>query len=42
MEFDLKEKQKTHAYQKIMNIDIENINTFEMRNKVCTNQWKTI
>ena len=25
-----------------MNIDIENINTFEKRKKVYTNQWKTI
>ena len=25
-----------------MNIDIENINTFENRNKVYTNQWRTI
>ena len=25
-----------------MNIDIENINTFEKRNKVYTNKWRTI
>ena len=25
-----------------MNIDIENINTFEKRNKVYTTQWRTI
>ena len=25
-----------------MNIDIENINTFEKRNKVNTTQWRTI
>ena len=25
-----------------MNIDIENINTFEKRNKVYTTQWSTI
>ena len=25
-----------------MNIDIENINTFENRNKVYTTQWRTI
>ena len=25
-----------------MNIDIENINTFEKRNKLYTTQWRTI
>ena len=36
MEIDLKDKQKTKAYEEAMNIDIENINTIENRNKVYT------
>ena len=42
MEIDLKEQQKTQAYKETINIYIENINTFEKRNKVYTTQWRTI
>ena len=42
MEIDLKEERKTQAYKETMNIDIENINTFENRKKVYTTQWRTI
>ena len=42
MQIDLKEEQKTEAYIKIMNIDIENINTIVKRNKPYTKQWRTI
>ena len=38
----LKKEQKIQAYNKTMEIDIENINTFEKRNKMHTTQWKTI
>ena len=31
---------KTQAYKETMNIDIENINTFEKRKKVYTTQWR--
>ena len=31
---DLKDEQKTQYYEDTMNIDIENINTIEKRNKV--------
>ena len=34
--------RKKQAYPKSMNIDIENINTFEKRNKVSTTQWRKI
>ena len=37
-----KKELNTQAYLKTMNIDIENINTFEKRNKVYTNKWRTI
>ena len=37
-----KKERKTQAYQKTMNIDIENINTFEKRNKVNTKEQRTI
>ena len=39
MEIYLKEERKTQSLKKI-NIDIENINTFEKRNKVYTTQWR--
>ena len=42
MEIYLKEERKTQAYQETMNIDIENIKTFEKRNKVYTAQWRAI
>ena len=42
VEIDPKEEQNTQAYKDTMNIDIENINTFENRNKVYTTQWRTI
>ena len=42
MEIDLKEERKTKSYKETMNIDIENINTFENRNKVYTTQWRTV
>ena len=42
MEIDLKDKQNAAAYEDKTNIDIENINTIEKRNKVYTTQWRTI
>ena len=42
MEIDLKEERKTKSYKETMNIDIENINTFENRNKVYTTKWRTV
>ena len=36
MEIDLKDEQNTKAYEDTMNIDIENINTIEKRNKLYT------
>ena len=42
MEIDLKEERKTQAYKEKMNIDIENINIFERRNKVYTTQCRRI
>ena len=42
MDVDIKEEQKTQAYKETKNIYIENINTFEKRNKVYTTQWRTI
>ena len=40
-EIDIKE-EKTQAYKETMKIDIENINTFEKRNKLYTTQWRII
>ena len=34
LEIDLKYEQNTKAYEETMKIDIENINTFEKRNKL--------
>ena len=42
IEIDLKEEQKTQAYKQTIDIDIENINTFEKINKLYTNQWRKI
>ena len=42
MEIDLKEELRIEAYKNKMNIDIEDINNFEKRNKVYTTQWRTI
>ena len=42
MEIYFKEEQNTQSYKETMNIDIENINTFENRNKVYTTQWRKI
>ena len=42
MEIDLKSEKKIQAYKETTNIDIENITTFEKRNKVYTTQWRTI
>ena len=42
VENDLKYEQNTKAYDEKMNIDIENINNIERRNKVYTKQWRTI
>ena len=42
MEIDLKDEQKTKSYEEKMNIDIENINTIENRNNVCTKEWRKI
>ena len=42
MDIDLKEERKKQEYKETMSIDIENINKCEKRNKVYTNQWKTI
>ena len=36
MENDLEDEQNTKAYEEKTNIDIENINIFENRNKVYT------
>ena len=33
---------KDTSILKTMNIDIENINKFEKRNKIYTTQWRTI
>ena len=41
MEIYLKEEEKTQALKE-NNIDIENINRFEKRNKECTTQWRKI
>ena len=42
MEIHLKEEQRTQAYNKTLNIDIENINKFEKINKVYTTPWRKI
>ena len=36
MEIDLKYEQNTKAYEEIMKIDLENINTIEKRRKLYT------
>ena len=38
----LKKEQNTQAYKDAMDIDIENISTFEQRNKVNTTRWRPI
>ena len=38
----LKDEQKTKSYGDKMNIDIEDINTIEKRNKVYTKYWRKI
>ena len=38
MKYYLKYKQNTKSYEETMNIDIENINTIEKRNKVYTKE----
>ena len=35
-------KNERHEHNNKMNINIENINTFENRKKVCTTQWRAI
>ena len=40
MEIDLKEEQKTQAYKKTMNMDIENINKFEKRKQIVYNSME--
>ena len=42
MENCLKGEQNTKSYEDKINIDIENINTIERRNKVYTKTWRTI
>ena len=42
MENYLKEEQKIKYYKDKMNIDIENFNTIQKRNKVYTKQWRKI
>ena len=42
MEIDIKDEQSTSAYEETMNIDIENINKIEKRNKVYTKEWRKI
>ena len=42
MKIYIKKEQKKQAYNKKMNIDIENINIFEKINKVYTTKWRTI
>ena len=42
MEIDIQKERKTQAYFKKINIDIENINTFEKRSKIYTTPWRTI
>ena len=37
-----KKECKTKTYQKELDIDTENNNTFENRNKLYTTQWRTI
>ena len=38
----LREERITQAYEDTMSIDIENIDTFETRNKVNTIKWRPI
>ena len=38
----LKKERNTQAYKDTLDIDIENISTFEKRNKVNTTQWRPI
>ena len=42
MENYLKEERNTKSYKDKMNIDIENINTIEKKNKVYTKLWRNI
>ena len=42
MESDLKYKKKMEAYEEKMKSYIENIISFEKKNKVYTTQWRTI
>ena len=42
MEIYLKYKRNTQSYKDTMDIDIENIKTFEKRNKVYTTKWRKI
>ena len=41
-ENDLKDEQNTKYYEEKMNINIENINKIEKRNKLYTKKWRTI
>ena len=38
----LKKEQKTQAYKETMDIGMDNINTYEIRNKVDTIKWNPI
>ena len=42
IQIDLIKEQNKQAYKETMDIDIENIITFEKRNKVNTTQWRPI
>ena len=39
---DIRKEQITQAYKETMSMDIENIETFETRNKVNTIKWRSI
>ena len=39
---DLRKEQNTQAYKETTRMDIENIDTFETRNKVNTKKWRPI
>ena len=39
---DLRKQKSTQSYKETMIMDIENINTFETRNKVNTIKWRPI
>ena len=39
---ELKKEQNTQAYKYKLDIDIENISTFEKRNKINTIKWRPI